>query len=68
MNWFTPKCPVDGETKDWLEECFLWFFEEFGETAFRESKLVLPTAEFIPEVNLRPIIRSEIYFAGCAVL
>lgn len=51
MNWFTPKCPVDGETKDWLEDCFLWFFEEFGETAFRESKLVLPTEEFIPELG-----------------
>ncbi len=50
MNWFTPKCPVDGETKDWLEDCFLWFFEEFGETSFRESKLVLPTEEFIPEL------------------
>ena len=49
MSWFTPKCPVDRELQDWLEECFLWFLEEFGENSFLDAEVILPTEEFFPE-------------------
>ncbi len=49
MNWFTPKCPVSDDDKEWLEECFLWLIEEFGADALRDLRMVLPSDEFFPD-------------------
>lgn len=50
MGWFfSPKRSVDDETKEWLEECFGWLIEEFGEEVVRETLVVLPTEEFFPD-------------------
>ena len=49
MNWFTPKCPVDVEEKEWIEECFRWLIEEFGAEVLLNKKTILPTDEFFPD-------------------
>jgi hypothetical protein len=50
MGWFSPKCPVDAETKEWLDTAFGWLVEELGIEVLRESKVVLPTEEYFPDV------------------
>lgn len=49
MGWFSPKCPVDSESKAWLDEAFGWLVEEFGIDALREITVVLPTSDFFPD-------------------
>lgn len=50
MAWFfSPKCSVDEETKQWLETCFQWLIDEFGEEGVRQTLVVLPTEEFFPD-------------------
>jgi hypothetical protein len=46
---FTPKCPVDQETKEWIEKSFLWLLDHFGEDAFRKSEIIFPTNKGFPE-------------------
>ena len=48
MIWFTPKCPINTETKEWLEDSFLWLIEEFGAETLRNTQLVLPNGDFFP--------------------
>lgn len=47
--FFTPKCPVDSKTKELIEESFLSFLEKFGEDAFKQSEIILPTNKKFPE-------------------
>lgn len=49
MSWFTPKCPVDGETKEWIENAFGWLIEELGIDVLRSVEVVLPTEDFFPD-------------------
>jgi hypothetical protein len=49
MNWFTPKCPINAEDKEWVEESFQWLIDEFGEETWRNMKVILPTDEFFPD-------------------
>lgn len=50
MDWFTSaKCPVDAETKEWLEDSFNWLIEEMGHDTLMESKIALPTEEHFPD-------------------
>lgn len=49
MSWFTPKCPVDAETKQWLEESFNWLIEEMGPETLLSVEVVLPTEEYFPD-------------------
>ena len=44
MGWFTPKCPVDSEAKDWIENAFNWLVEELGPDVLRDVDVVLPRA------------------------
>ena len=48
MSWFTPNCPVDSETKAWLDESFGWLIDEFGIEVLRTVDVVLPTEQFFP--------------------
>lgn len=50
INWFAPKCPVDEETRLWLEDSFRWLVDELGAEVLLEAPIVLPTEEFFPDV------------------
>jgi len=50
MRWFPPKCPVDKETREWIENAFGWLVDELGIETLRETTVVLPTEEFFPDV------------------
>jgi hypothetical protein len=49
MSWFTPKCPVDPETKEWLENGFNWLIEELGAETLRSVEVVLPIEDYFPD-------------------
>lgn len=50
MDWFTAaKCPVDAETKEWLEESFNWLIAELSAETLSANVVVLPTPEFFPD-------------------
>jgi hypothetical protein len=49
MSWFTPKCPVDDDTKRWLENSFNWLIEELSPETLRSVDVVLPIEEYFPD-------------------
>ncbi len=49
MSWFTPKCPVDPDTKEWIENAFNWLIEELGADILRSVDVVLPAEEYFPD-------------------
>lgn len=50
LGWFTAaKCPVDAETKEWLEGSFNWLIDDLGEETLRSVEVALPTAEYFPD-------------------
>lgn len=49
MSWFTPKCPVDIETKEWIENAFGWLIEELGIEILRDVEVILPTEAYFPD-------------------
>lgn len=49
MNWFTRKCPVDGETREWIDYAFQWLMEELGRETLQKAEVVLPTEEYFPD-------------------
>lgn len=49
MLWFSPKCPVDEETRLWLNECFDWLIQELGKDTLEEVDVILPTHDFFPD-------------------
>jgi len=49
FGWFTPKCPVDPHSKEWIEERLQWLSFEFGHDVFTRRALILPLAEFFPD-------------------
>lgn len=49
MSWFSPKCPVDFDVKEWLEDAFAWLIEEFGDETLRSVEVVLPIEEYFPD-------------------
>jgi hypothetical protein len=48
MKWFTPKCPVEDEEKEWLENSAAWLLKEF-DIQIDDVTVVLPTPEFFPD-------------------
>lgn len=50
MGWFSPKCPVDAETKEWIESAFDWLIDELGIDTLRSVEVILPTDDFFPDV------------------
>lgn len=60
MGWFTPKCPVDDETREWIENAFDWLIEELGIDTLRSVEVILPTDDHFPDVydGSRPTIRK----------
>lgn len=49
LNRFAPKCPVEGETKERVDEAFGWLIEEIGVEELRSVRVVLPTEECFPD-------------------
>ena len=49
MSLFTPKCPVDPDAKEWIENAFNWLIEAMGPDVLREVEVVLPTEEHFPD-------------------
>lgn len=60
MGWFTPKCPVDAETREWIENAFDWLIDELGIDTLRSVEVILPTDDHFPDVydGSRPSIRK----------
>lgn len=50
VSWFTAKCPVDTETKEWIEDAFQWLIDELGIDVIYDADVVLPTAEYFPDL------------------
>lgn len=50
-NWFgsKPECPVDPNTREWIEERWGWLTEQFGGERLRTARVILPTPEFFPD-------------------
>jgi hypothetical protein len=49
LNWFSAKCPLEAEDKEWLEDAFQWLIDEFGAETLRDLTVVLPNDEFFPD-------------------
>jgi len=49
MGWFTPKCPLDSESKEWVEESFNWLIEAVGSDVLRNVEVILPIEEHFPD-------------------
>lgn len=49
MSWFTPKCPINADEKEWLEDSFLWLIDEFGEETLQNVQIILPNETFFPD-------------------
>lgn len=50
FSWFTHKCPVSEESRQWVDRRMRWIEEHFGSERVRRARIVLPTAEFFPDV------------------
>lgn len=50
LGWFRskPECPVDPPTREWIDDQWTWFEEEFGLERLRKIRVILPRAEFFP--------------------
>lgn len=48
MGWFDPKCPVDKEAKEWLDEAFVWLVGELGADVVRGVEVILPSEDYFP--------------------
>ena len=50
MDWFRgkPTCPIDEDTKWWMESRFSWLTEELGLERLLQGRTVVPTEEFLP--------------------
>ena len=44
-----PECPVDSETRQWIEQRWLWLSEQFGAERARSGPVILPAPEFFPD-------------------
>ncbi|MCH8924262.1 MAG: hypothetical protein IIA67_14075 [Planctomycetes bacterium] len=51
LGWFRskPECPVDPPTREWIDDQWTWFEEEFGLERLRKIRVILPRAEFFPD-------------------
>lgn len=49
MWWKPPTLPVTQKDKEWVEQSFVWFIEQFGMEYARATVMLLPTAQFFPD-------------------
>ena len=43
------ECPVDRDTKEWLDDCWAGLIEQFGLKRLQRAEVILPRAEFFPD-------------------
>jgi hypothetical protein len=48
-------CPLDAETKDWLDARASWLVYQFGRERIASCRMILPTADFFPD----PFLATE---------
>ena len=48
LSIFKPTCPVDAETKAWIERRLDWLTQEFGIRRLVSHETMLPTPDFLP--------------------
>jgi hypothetical protein len=60
MSWFTPKCPVAKDEKEWLDGAFNWLIEELGSEVLRNVEVILPIEDYFPD----PYNGSELDIRG----
>lgn len=73
-GWFTsePECPIDLETKEWIEQRWAWLTDQFGAQRVRAAEVILPTPEFFPDEfegkpdDARPILDRVCAYMGIA--
>ncbi len=49
MSWFSPTCPVDDDTRFWVEDNVRWLLTAFEFSSAKDVAVVLPTPEFFPD-------------------
>ncbi|MGL6074438.1 MAG: SMI1/KNR4 family protein [Fimbriiglobus sp.] len=51
FDWFRsqPECPIDAETREWLDRRWHWLEGQFGTERVRQAPVVLPRPEFFPD-------------------
>ena len=51
FGWFRsqPKCPVDPDTRRWIDERWRWLEQQFGANRLRKTTVVLPRPEYFPD-------------------
>ena len=51
FGWFRPdsNCPVDPQTREWLDARWAWLEDQFGLACLRAAPVVLPRYEFFPD-------------------
>jgi hypothetical protein len=49
FGWFQPTCPVDPQSKRWIEERLAWLTEELGAQGLLEREVILPTPDYFPD-------------------
>src|SRR5436190_2162837 len=55
FGWFTPQCPVDHASKQWIEKRLSWLALQFGRDVFTRRAMILPSDDFFPD----PVDGSE---------
>lgn len=49
MGWFSPKCPLDEETRLWIDHAFGWLIEELSLETLQSVEVVEPTEAYFPD-------------------
>jgi hypothetical protein len=51
FGWFRSpaQCPVEAQSKDWIERRMQWLTENFGWNRLQSVQVILPTPEFFPD-------------------
>jgi hypothetical protein len=44
-----PECPIDPESREWIDRRWRWLVERFGADRARSAVAVLPTPEHFPD-------------------
>ena len=44
-----PKCPIDEETRIWIDERMEWLVDQFGREQLRKTTVIEPTLDYFPE-------------------
>lgn len=44
----TPQCPIPADLETWIEDCFIWLINQFGEDKIKTLKPLLPTQTDFP--------------------